>query len=278
MILGAHESISHGIHKSILRAYEDGCEALQIFIKNANRWSSKLISCEIKERFVNEAKKFGFDKICVHSTYLINLASNNDTIYKKSIECYERELSMCDEFHIHYYVIHPGSFKNSTLKEGIARVSQAIKSVYVKNNYKVMTLLETTAGQGSSIGCKLEHLSEIIYNNSYERKLGICLDTCHLYAAGYDIANKYDAIIEEILLSFKEKCKVIHINDTKVLCNSKKDRHARIMEGNLGKAFFEKLVNDKRFENALGILETEKDPVESYKNQLSFLKSLRRPL
>jgi deoxyribonuclease-4 len=278
MFLGAHESISQGIYKSILRAYEDGCESLQIFIKNANRWLSKPINNEIKKRFIDEAKEFGFEKICAHSTYLINLASNSDIIYKKSIECYERELSMCDELNIPYYVIHPGSFKNSTLKEGIARVSQSIKNVYVKDNYKVMTLLETTAGQGSSIGCKFEHLSEIIYNNPYEKKLGICLDTCHLYAAGYDIVNNYDEIVEEILLNFKEKCKVIHINDTKVPCNSKKDRHERIMEGNLGKAFFEKLVNDERFEDALGILETEKDPDNSYKKQLSFLKSLRSSL
>lgn len=278
MFLGAHESIASGIHKSIVRAYEDGCESLQIFVKNANRWLIKPINCEIKEKFINEAKKFGIDRICAHSTYLINLASINEVIYKKSIECYEKELAMCDELQIPYYVIHPGSFKNSTLKEGIARVSQSIKSVYEKNNYNVMTLLETTAGQGSSIGYKLEHLSEIIYNNPYEKKLGICLDTCHLYAAGYDIVKKYDEIIEEILLNFIEKCKVIHINDTKVDCNSKKDRHERIMEGNLGKEFFEKLINDKRFANVLGILETEKDPDKSYKDQVSFLKSLRRSL
>jgi deoxyribonuclease-4 len=277
MLLGAHESIAGGIHKSILRAREDGCESLQIFVKNASQWIGKAISHDIKENFLKEAKAFGEDRICVHSTYLINLASPLELIHKKSLECFERELNICDDLHIPYYVVHPGSFRNSTLKDGILRVSESLKRVYERKNYTVMTLLETTAGQGCSIGCRLEHLSEIIYLNPYEEKLGICIDACHIYAAGYDIVNDYEKIINEILKNFKEKCKVIHINDTKVVCNSKKDRHEKIMEGVLGKAFFKKLVNDKRFINTLGILETEKDPIASYKNQLLLLKSLRKP-
>lgn len=275
MFLGAHESIAGGIYKSILRAKEDGCEALQIFVKNANRWIGAPIHNEFKEKFIIEARNFGTNQICAHSTYLINLASPIELIHKKSLECFDRELNICDELHIPYYVIHPGSFRNSTLRNGITKVGQSIEVVYERNDYKVMTLLETTAGQGYSIGFRLEHLSEIIYNNPFEKKLGICLDTCHMYAAGYDIVNNYDAIIEEVLINFKEKCKVIHINDTKIKCGARKDRHERIMEGILGKAFFTKLVNDERLSDTLGILETEKDPIVSYKRQLSILKSLR---
>ena len=275
MFLGAHESIAGGIYKSILRAKEDGCEALQIFVKNANRWLGKPLNEESKENFLFEAKTFGENRVCAHSTYLINLASPIELIYKNSLECFDRELKICEELHIPYYVMHPGSYRDSTLSDGIVRINEAIKIVYDRNNYSVMTLLETTAGQGCSIGCKLEHLGEIIYRNPFEKKLGFCLDTCHVYAAGYDIVNNYDAIIDEVLKNFKEKCKVIHINDTKVVCNAKKDRHEKIMEGILGKEFFTKLVNDKRLINILGILETEKDPIFSYKKQLSFLKSLR---
>jgi deoxyribonuclease-4 len=276
MLLGAHESIAGGIYKSILRAKEDGCEALQIFIKNANQWIGKPLSYDTKENFLVEAKAFGETRICAHSTYLINLASPIELIHKKSLECFDRELNICDELHIPFYVIHPGSYRDSTLSDGIARINESIKVVYDRNNYSAMTLLETTAGQGCSIGCKLEHLSEIIYNNPFEKKLGICLDTCHMYAAGYDIVNDYEKTIDEVLKYFREKCKVIHINDTKVACNEKKDRHERIMEGILGKAFFTRLVNDERFLYTLGILETEKDPVVSYKRQLSILKSLRK--
>ena len=275
MFLGAHESIAGGIYKSILRAKEDGCEALQIFVKNANRWKGASLTDEFKEKFIVEAKKFGTDKICAHSTYLINLASPIELIYKNSLECFSRELKICDELHIPFYVIHPGSYRDSTLSDGIARINESIKVVYDRNNYSAMTLLETTAGQGCSIGCKLEHLSEIIYKNPFEKKLGICLDTCHMYAAGYDIVNDYEETIDEVLKYFKEKCKVIHINDTKIKCGARKDRHERIMEGILGKAFFTKLVNDERIIRSLGILETEKDPVVSYKRQLSILKSLR---
>jgi deoxyribonuclease-4 len=275
MFLGAHESIAGGIYKSILRAKEDGCEALQIFVKNANRWKGASLTDEFKEKFIVEAKKFGTDKICAHSTYLINLASPIELIYKNSLECFSRELKICDELHIPFYVIHPGSYRDSTLSDGIARINESIKVVYDRNNYSAMTLLETTAGQGCSIGCKLEHLSEIIYKSPFEKKLGICLDTCHMYAAGYDIVNDYEETIDEVLKYFKEKCKVIHINDTKIKCGARKDRHERIMEGILGKAFFTKLVNDERIIRSLGILETEKDPVVSYKRQLSILKSLR---
>jgi deoxyribonuclease-4 len=275
MFLGAHESIAGGIYKSVLRAKEDGCEALQIFVKNANRWIGAPLADEFKEKFVIEAKNFGTNQICAHSTYLINLASINEEIYIKSIECYRNELTICDALQIPFYIIHPGSFRNSTLRSGITKVGQSIEMVYERNDYKVMTLLETTAGQGCSIGCRLEHLSEIIYTNPFEKKLGICLDTCHMYAAGYDIVNNYEAIIEEVLINFKEKCKVIHINDTKIKCGARKDRHERIMEGVLGKDFFTKLVNDERLSDTLGILETEKDPVVSYKRQLSILKSLR---
>ena len=275
MFLGAHESIAGGIYKSILRAKEDGCEALQIFVKNANRWKGASLTDEFKEKFIVEAKKFGTDKICAHSTYLINLASPIELIYKNSLECFSRELKICDELHIPFYVIHPGSYRDSTLSDGIARINESIKVVYDRNNYSAMTLLETTAGQGCSIGCKLENLSEIIYKSPFEKKLGICLDTCHMYAAGYDIVNDYEETIDEVLKYFKEKCKVIHINDTKIKCGARKDRHERIMEGILGKAFFTKLVNDERIIRSLGILETEKDPVVSYKRQLSILKSLR---
>ncbi|MDY6820901.1 MAG: deoxyribonuclease IV [Deferribacterota bacterium] len=275
MFIGAHQSISGGIFKSIIRAIDDKCESLQIFVKNANRWYCKPLDLKVKERFLELAKSFGFNKICVHSSYLINLASNDSNLWYKSIKAVKEELEICDQLKIPYYIVHPGFFRDSSLEEGINRIIKAIEIIYSENLFNADILLETTAGQGTSIGYKLEQLYEIISSSRFENKLGICLDTCHMYAAGYDIINEYDNIFSKVVKLFDSKCKVIHINDTIVSCGSKKDRHEKILEGDLGRDFFRKLINDKRFSYTLGILETEKDVNSSYRNQINRLYKLR---
>jgi len=276
MLLGAHESISGGVFNSLKFAESDGCECLQIFTKNANRWVAKPYSDKDVNKFKVSAENLGFDRICAHSAYLINLCSPKKETEEKSVKCFIDELSRCDQLNVPFYVMHPGSHLGIGEQEGLNKIVLNIDRVYSEYHFNVMTLLEVTAGQGSNLGYKWEHIDYIIQNSKFPEKIGVCLDSAHMYAAGYDLKSRYDEVIDTFLTNFKDKIKVFHLNDTNKECGSKIDRHAYIGRGLLGLEFFEKLVNDERLDGVLGILETPFDEDKSYKNQLDILKSLRR--
>lgn len=276
MYIGAHESIAGEIHKSIDRAMDDGCESMQIFVKNANRWKGKEINEKEAEKFREKSKKFGPDKICAHSSYLINMATNKNELHKKSYEGLKDELTRCDSLDIPYYVIHPGSHTGIGEENGLKNVVSMIDKVYHENNFSCMMLLETTAGQGTNLGYDHDHLKYIIDNSKYPAKLGICLDSCHMFAAGYDLKNNYQNVVKNVFDRFEDKVKVFHLNDTKYGVGTNRDRHEMIGEGYLGEEFFRKVLNDKRFSETLGILETPVRDDGSYKPQIKYLKDLRR--
>lgn len=276
MRLGAHQSISGGIYKSIERALHDKCEALQVFVRNASRWESKPMQDKDIAMFREKAADFAFSCICAHASYLINLASAREDIFKKSLNAYTDELKRCQTLGIPYYVIHPGSFTGSTLEEGIKRIAHAINRVYDENGFSVMTLLEITAGQGSSIGCSFDHMKEIINIASCGERLGLCLDSCHMFSAGYDIVNNYDSVFDSLFEKFGDKIKVFHLNDAKKPLGSRVDRHAMIGKGEIGADFFRKAVNDPRFRHTLGILETPVGEKNTYEGEVSLLKSFRK--
>ncbi|MGB9732027.1 MULTISPECIES: deoxyribonuclease IV [Calditerrivibrio] len=275
MILGAHESIAGGIYNSIKRGFDDGAESLQIFVKSSNRWFDKPLKESDVEKYFTSLSKYGFlnTNVCAHSSYLINLASEGET-YEKSYNSMKDELIRCDVLKIPYYIIHPGSHLGVGVEEGLKRVIKFVDKLYEENGFRVMTLFETTAGQGTNLGSRLEEIEYLIENSRFSAKLGICLDSCHLYSAGYDILNNYDGVFDDILKRFGDKVKVFHINDTKKGLGSRVDRHELIGKGLLGLEFFRKLVNDKRFDNMLGILETPVSDIHTYKNELEILKTL----
>ncbi|AEI15138.1 endonuclease 4 [Flexistipes sinusarabici DSM 4947] len=276
MYVGAHESIAGEIHKSIDRALTDECESMQVFVKNANRWQGKKISGDEAEKFRKKAEKLGHNKICAHSSYLINMATEKKDLYKKSFESLKDELGRCDALGIPYYVIHPGSHTGIGEEKGLNNIIALIDNIYGNNDFNCMMLLETTAGQGTNLGYDIRHLKYIIDSSKYPDKLGVCLDSCHMFAAGYDFKNDYENVVNETFRLFGDKVKVFHLNDTKFDLGSKRDRHEMIGEGFLGEEFFRKVLNDKHFSKTLGILETPLKKDESYKPQIRYLKSLRR--
>jgi len=270
-LIGSHQSISKSIDLSIQRALADGCECLQVFVKNNNRWEGKAISEEEAEKFRNSLADSGL-KVCAHSSYLINLASFKEETYNKSVNGYIDELSRCDRLNIPYYVIHPGSHVGEGERAGIRRIADTIDRVY-ENGYECMTLMEMVAGQGSNIGYSIENMLDIIELAECRAKIGICLDSCHIFAAGYDIKDDYEKVISQLFDAFGDKIKVFHLNDSKKPLDSRRDRHEKIGQGEIGEEFFKKVVNDDRFSDILGILETPID--ENYTDEIKLLKSFR---
>ncbi|MEF3254548.1 MAG: deoxyribonuclease IV [Deferribacterales bacterium] len=275
MIIGAHESIAGGLYKSIERGALDKTESLQIFVKSSNRWKDKPLTEKDIANFFEYSKKYSIppNRIVAHSSYLINMASDGE-VYEKSFESMEDELKRCDLLEIPYYVIHPGSHLGIGENEGLNKVVSFIDTLYSKNNFNTMTLLEITAGQGTNLGYKIEHLTYIIDKTKFTDKLGVCLDTCHMYSAGYDILDNYEVVMNNILSIFGDMVKVIHINDTKKPLGSRVDRHELIGKGLFGIEFFKRLVNDTKLDGILGILETP--VVDNYSAEIELLKSLKR--
>ncbi len=207
MLIGSHQSITKSIDLSIQRALADNCECLQVFVKNNNRWEGKPLLSETAEKFKTDLADSGL-KVCAHSSYLINLASFKEDTYAKSVRCFEDELTRCDMLDIPYYVIHPGSHLNYGEEAGIKRIAETIDRTYDKG-FRCMTLLEMVAGQGTNIGYSIQNMLDIIDASAFGDKLGICLDSCHIFAAGYDIRDDYDKVFfNELFDAFGDRIKV----------------------------------------------------------------------
>ena len=274
MLIGAHESISGGIYRAIERGVEDGCECIQVFVKNSNRWVAKPIPENEADKFIKLTKEHNIS-VCCHSSYLINMASKNIEIREKSFNSLVDELHRCDMLNIPYYVIHPGSHLGAGEDEGLKLVAEMIDNVYDEHGFNASVLLEITAGQGTNLGYDLSHFSRIFELSKYSDKLNICLDSCHMYSAGFDIVQDYDRVFDRIFSAFGEKIKVFHLNDSKKNFASKLDRHELIGKGTIGLNFFRRVVNDDRFSNVLGILETPIEKDATYREEVALLKSLK---
>src|SRR3990167_1347715 len=271
-LIGAHVSISGGLSNACLRAYELDTDCFQIFVKNNRQWNAKKLSeIEISE-FKTNIKKYSIKYPIAHATYLINLCSSDEEIRKKSYKCLEYELMASTELNIPYLILHPGS----TDKEYIKCISSAINKIYETNNIKTELLLETMAGQGNSIGHKLENLKDIYDEIKPKEKIGFCFDTCHVFAAGYDISTteKFNNTIDKFdqVLGL-ENLKVFHLNDSKKDCNSKVDRHEHLGLGRIGLELFQMIMNDKRFKNIPKIIETPKESEFDDMNNLNVLRN-----
>ena len=263
MYLGAHMSVSGGLHKAIERIKNVNGTALQIFSRNQRQWQATPITDEEASLFGHAWQQWGDFPIAIHTSYLINLASPKEESQKKSIQALAAEIVRSEKLQVHHIVMHPGSHGGDGQEVGIRRVAKNIDLAFEQADSAPgpMILLETTAGQGTGIGSRFEELAAIFDACKYPERLGICLDTCHIFAAGYDIrtpetfAATFRAFEQLIGLS---RLHFIHLNDSKKLFASKVDRHEHIGKGEIGLEAFRLLMNDRRFAAIPKTLETPK--------------------
>ena len=278
-LLGAHMSVAGGHALAIERATAFSMTACQIFTKNANQWNAKPIAPDAAESFRArvEASEIGF--VVAHDSYLINLASPDEALWQRSIAAFGDELQRCDQLGVPWLVTHPGAHMGTGVDEGVGRVASALNRHFDElPDLNVTVLLETTAGQGTSLGRSFEELAMILALVEDQTRVGVCFDTCHVFAAGYDIrdaevyATTMQAFEDSIGL---ERLRVFHLNDSKKGLGARVDRHAHVGEGELGTEAFRLLLNDQRFAGHPGILETPKgDDGEEDRRNLATLSGL----
>lgn len=277
MRLGAHMSISGGVEKAVVRGQEVGCEAIQIFTKNSNQWQAEALTATEVKAFREACQTAGIGPVIAHSAYLINLAAPDEALYEKSIQASLDELRRCELLDVRYLVIHPGAHMGTGEEQGLTRISAAINRVHRETpKLRAALTLEVTAGQGTVLASKFEHFAAILEQVDEPERLGFCLDTCHLLAAGYDFRTRqgYGQMMEawDDLVGI-ERVRAIHLNDSKKDLGSRVDRHEHIGQGCVGTQGFELLLNDPRLAHLPMVLETPKEDNADARN-LAMLRSL----
>lgn len=260
--LGAHMSIAGGVYNALWRGKATGCDTIQVFTRNANQWRAKPLAAEDIEAFQNARQQTGIKPIVAHDSYLINLASPDEGLYERSRQALWEELQRAEALELPYLVMHPGSHMGCGEEEGLYRIAQGIKFLHQKDKAtKVMILLETTAGQGSNLGYGFEHFAKIIEMIGGDERVGVCFDTCHVFAAGYDISRPegYEVCLNEFhRVIGMDRLKVMHVNDCRGPVGGRIDRHEHIGQGHLGLETFRRLLQDPRLADLPFILETPK--------------------
>lgn len=264
MRLGAHMSIAGGVSRALERGHSIGCEAIQMFTKNQRQWKARPLDAEEIERFKLKQAETGIRPVVAHDTYLINLGSPDETRWQKSLQSYIIELERCEALSIPYLVMHPGSHLGSGEEAGLRCIAEGLNRTHAATaGFGVVTLLETTAGQGTNLGYRFEQLAAIREMVEEAERVAVCFDTCHAFAAGYDLRTpeayaetmaEFDRVLGLDLL----RC--FHLNDSKKGLGSRVDRHQHIGQGLLGLEPFRLLLNDPRFVHLPGLLETPKGP------------------
>ena len=279
MKLGAHVSTSGGVDNAPANAVEIGAECLQVFSRNQNRWKSKAITAKAAARSREELATSGVGPAMAHDSYLINLASQDEEKLLKSRAAFDDELLRADLLGIPYVVMHPGSHLGAGVEAGLraftAQLDRCIEETVPDS--PVQVLLETTAGQGTNLGFEFGQLRDIIGQSRVPDRLGICVDTCHIFAAGYDLRTReaYEETVAGMDEAFGlDRIRAWHINDSKKELGSRVDRHADIGEGFLGLDPFRFLIPDERWDGHCGCLETPAGP-EGWADQLVLLRGLR---
>ena len=277
MMLGAHVSAAGGLQNAIRNGKNLACEAIQIFLRNPNRWASKEPTEAEVDRFLEDWRASSVRQVIVHDIHLTNLASPKKDVLAKSREQFRSQMQLADRCEIPYIVTHMGAHLDSGEAQGLKTLIRSLDQLFEQTDSReVIVLLETTAGQGTNLGYRFEHLHQVIDESKYPERLGVCFDTCHVFAAGYDLRTEdgyhqtldlFDQIVGlDRLLAF-------HLNDAKSAYNSRVDRHDHIGEGNIGIAPFQLIVNDSRFEGIPMIIETPKME-EMHETNLAVLKGL----
>lgn len=288
MLIGAHESVAGGLEKAYAAAREDGCEALQIFTKNSNQWREpELSDAQVAAfRAARAASTFASTPVLSHDSYLINLCAADEEILRRSRESLLQEATRCERLGVEFVVLHPGAHLGAGIEHGVRAAANALAWVLEETSgASVSLLVENTAGQGSAIGVEFGEIGTIVrmaagaVSPANRSRIGVCLDTCHAFAAGYDLscepgfAHAWQELQREIGL---ESLRALHLNDSKKPLGSRVDRHERLGLGELGPWVFWKLLNDPSLDHVVGVLETPPvDKDRCYAEQLAWLKALR---
>lgn len=262
-LFGAHMSVAGGLPRAVERALLHQCEALQIFTKNASQWRGRPLPPEEVTEFRSRAEAGGLKTVVSHASYLINLASAVQPLGDQSRDAMLDELDRAEALGLSGVVLHPGACTSGRTSDAISRVSETLlRLLDQRPDGKTMVLLESTAGQGSCLGARLEELADLIYQTNGHPRVGVCLDTCHLLAAGYDIVTTagFERTLDEVAETVGfTVLKCLHLNDSKKPIGSRVDRHEHIGDGYIGLAAFGRLVNDRRLAHLPMILETPKE-------------------
>ncbi len=287
-LFGAHMSAAGGCHNAVLAAVELACDTVQLFVsqpkvwpvtaapagqtasqsgkfltKNANQWNTRDFTNQEVRLFRDALTASGLQGATAHDSYLINLASPDETLYRRSVEAFVVELQRAERLGLSYLVMHPGAHVGSGEEAGLARVAAALNEIHSRcPNYRCQVLIETTAGQGTTLGLRFEELARLRSLVAAPDRLGVCMDTCHVFAAGYPLApaDEYERTMAEFdRMVGIAHLKVFHVNDSQKPLGSRVDRHAHIGRGCLGLEPFRLLVNDPRFRDRPMILETPKE-------------------
>jgi len=258
--IGAHMSISGGLHLAFPRGEEVGCTAMQVFTKNASQWKAKPIGDEDARLFREAWEKSPIGPVIAHDSYLINLAALDDAKWAQSKAAFADEIERCSKLGIPGLVMHPGSHLGEGEAAGLARVCTAFREIFAVTPDDVTVLIENTAGQGTNLGWRFEHLAAIL-DGVPGGRFGVCFDTCHAFAAGYDVSSGegFTKVMEEFdRLVGVDMIRAFHVNDAKKPLASRVDRHEQLGEGFVGREGFRVLMQDKRFHAVPKILETPK--------------------
>ncbi len=281
-LLGSHMSIAGGVHTAIERGSSIGCTAIQMFVKNNNQWKGRKLDGQDVATYKELLAKSSIGPVVVHDTYLINLCARDKSILRKSRAALKDELDRCETLGVPYLNFHPGAHVGQGEDDGLNLIVESLDLIHeATTGYHVKSVMETTAGQGTSLGYRFEQIRRILDGVAEKNRMAVCVDTCHVYAAGYDIASEhgyertfaeFDAIIGlDRLVAF-------HVNDSKRELGSRVDRHEHIGKGTIGLPGFGLLMNDDRFQSIPKILETDKGPdmKEDIEN-MRVLRGLIRP-
>ena len=274
--LGAHESVSGGLHLAFTRIEKVGGECLQIFTRNQRQWNPKPLGNREIEDFTAAWELQGKMIVASHASYLVNLATAKNELLQKSIQAFVNELKRCEQLQIPYVVIHPGSHGGDGVEAGVERFAAALDKTLAEAEADTMVLVETTAGQGTGLGRSFSEIGAIRQLSRFPGRIGVCLDTCHVFAAGYDIRTEegYKQTMEEFEREIGlEHLRFFHLNDSKKDLGSRVDRHEHIGEGCIGLSGFANILNDERFSSHPMTLETPKG--EELLEDTENLKKLR---
>jgi deoxyribonuclease-4 len=278
-LFGAHESVAGGLHLAFDRIEQVGGESLQIFTRNQRQWKPKPLSGDEISQFRAAQERFPLMPVASHASYLLNLATDKKELLEKSVAALILEFERCHQLGVPYVVMHPGSHGGKGVEAGLSRFVAGLDIAFAAGYDDVMLLLETTAGQGTGLGSTFEELAYIRQNSKFSERIGVCVDTCHIFAAGYDLRSKeaYEATIADLDRQVGlENVKFFHLNDSKKDLGCRVDRHEHIGKGMIGLEGFRNLVNDPRFIDMPMTLETPKeDDLAEDRENIAILKGLQ---
>ena len=280
VLLGAHMSIAGGAHLAIERACSINCTAMQIFVKNNMQWFARPLSTEEIRAFLDHQQRAQLASVFAHANYLINLAATNPQFHASSLRALAEELIRADHLELPFLVMHPGAHLGAGEEAGLDRIAASIDAIWrAIPRVKTKIALETTAGQGSCLGHRFEQIAHVINNVREPERLCICLDTAHIFAAGYDIGSeiavkKTFREFDRIIPQAPDRLTAIHLNDSKAARGSRVDRHAHIGKGMIGLAAFRFIINERRFRKIPKVLETPKG--KELKEDVVNLRTLRK--